>query len=144
MGLKINKEKTKTMRINARNQEKIIINGQDIEDVDDFVYLGAKVCKEEVCMKDMKTRLSKARGAFDKLKKIWNSNNISRRTKMRLYKTLVLPALLYGFETCKMNKGDDKAVPTKDPPNPMARPCQYQRAAGKSGHEATECGSDVS
>ena len=106
--------------------------------------MGAKVCKEEVGMKDMKTRLSKARGAFDKLKKIWNSNNISRRTKPMLYKMLVVPALLYGFETWKINKGDDKAVPTKDPPNPMARPCQYQRAAGKSGHEATECGSDVS
>ena len=43
VGLKINKEKTKAMRINARNQEKIKINGQDIEDVDEFVYLGAKV-----------------------------------------------------------------------------------------------------
>ena len=52
MGLKINKEKTKAMRINARNQEKIIINGQDIEDVDEFVYLGAKVCKEGGGMKD--------------------------------------------------------------------------------------------
>ena len=29
-------------------------------------------------------------------------------------------------------------MPTKDPPNPMTRPCQYQRATGKSRHEATE------
>ena len=36
--LKINEKKTKTMRINARNQENIIINGQDIEDVDEFVW----------------------------------------------------------------------------------------------------------
>ena len=46
MGLKINLEKTKAMRINARNLEKIVINGQDIENVNEFVYLGAKVCKE--------------------------------------------------------------------------------------------------
>ena len=83
-------EKTKAMRINARNQEKIIINGQDIEDVDEFVYLGAKVCKEGGGMKDLKNRLSKARGAFNKLKKIWSSNNILRKTKLRLYKTLVV------------------------------------------------------
>ena len=70
VGLKINKEKTKAMRINARNQEKIIINGQDIEDVDEFVYLEAKVCKVGGGMKDLKNRLSKARGAFNKLKKI--------------------------------------------------------------------------
>ena len=110
VGLKINGEKTKTMRINARNQENIIINGQDIEDVEEFVYLGAKVCKEGGGMKDLKNRLSKARGAFNKLKKIWISNNISRKTKLRLYKTLVVPVLLYGSETWKMNKGDDKAV----------------------------------
>ena len=67
VGLKINKEKTKAMRINARNQEKIIINGQDIGDVNEFVYLGAKVCKEGGGMKDLKNRFSKARGAFNKL-----------------------------------------------------------------------------
>ena len=94
VGLKINNEKTKAMRINARNQEKIITNGQDIEDVDQFVYLGAKVCKEGGCMKDLKNRLSKARGSFSKVKKIWNSNNILRRPKVRLYKTLVLLVLL--------------------------------------------------
>ena len=68
-----------------RNLEKIIINGQrDIEDVDEFVFLGAKVCKERVGMKDLKNRLSKARGAFNKLKKIWISNNILRKAKLRL------------------------------------------------------------
>lgn len=64
VGLKINTGNTKTMRINARNQEKIKINGQDIEDVDEFTYLEAKVCKEGGGMKDLKKRLSKARGAF--------------------------------------------------------------------------------
>ena len=61
-------------------------------------------------MKDLKNRLSKARGAFVRLRRIWNSSNISRVTKLRLYKTLVLPVLLYGCETWKMNKGDDKIV----------------------------------
>ena len=85
-----------------------MINGQDIEDVDDFMYLGAKVCKEGRGMKVLKNRLSKARGALNKLK-IWISNNISSTTKLRLYKTLEVPVLLYGSETRKMNKGDDKA-----------------------------------
>ena len=58
----------------------------------------------------MKNRLSKVRGAFNRLKKIWISNNILRKTKLRLYKTLVVPVLLYGSETWKMNKRDDKAV----------------------------------
>ncbi|PFX17059.1 hypothetical protein AWC38_SpisGene18635 [Stylophora pistillata] len=46
----------------------------------------------------------------------------------------------------KTTRLDEEArqVPTKDPPNPMARRCQHQRATGKGRHEATECGSDVS
>ena len=61
-------------------------------------------------MRDLKNRLSKARGAFIKMKKIWNSKSTTRKTKLRLYKTLVVPVLLYGCETWKMNKGDNKAI----------------------------------
>ena len=110
VGLKINIEKTKMMRINSRNQDQITIEGRDINEVEEFVYLGATVCKEGGGMKDLKNRLSKARGAFVRLKKTWRSNNISRRTKLKLFKTLVVPVLLYGSETWKMNKRENKEV----------------------------------
>ena len=63
-------------------------------------------------MKDPKNRLSKARSAFVRLKRIWRSKTILRRAK--LYKTLIMPVLLYGCETWKMNKGDDRAVDVFD------------------------------
>ena len=109
-GLRINWSKTKILRINARQQEKITIHGQEIEDVNEFTYLGAKVCKEGGGMKDLRNRLSKARGAYTKLSRIWKSKEITKRTKLKLYKALVLSVLLYGSETWKMNKGDDKAI----------------------------------
>ena len=40
VGLKVNMEKTKVMKINAKNQERIIIAGQGIAEVDEFTYLG--------------------------------------------------------------------------------------------------------
>ena len=58
-------------------------------------------------MKDPKNGLSKARGALVRLKRIWRSKTILRRKK--LYKTLVVPVLLYGCETWKVNEGDDRA-----------------------------------
>jgi len=99
VGLKINKGKTKVMRINRKSQEKVAVDGQDIGEIE-FNYLGATICKEGGGgMKDLKNRLSKARGTFARLKRIGNSRNIMKRTKLRLLKTVVVPVLLYGYET---------------------------------------------
>ncbi len=57
------------MRINARNQERLKIKVQDTEDVNEFTLLGAIVCKEGGGVKDLKNKLSKARGTFIRLKK---------------------------------------------------------------------------
>ena len=48
------------MRINARNQDAIKLRGQDIEDVEQFTYLGATVCKEGGGMKDIKKQTFKS------------------------------------------------------------------------------------
>ena len=59
-----------------KNQEVIMIAGQGIADVDEFTDLGATVCKEGGGMKDLKNRLSKARIAFVRLKRIRRSKTI--------------------------------------------------------------------
>ena len=59
-------------------------------------------------MKDLRKRLSKARSSYTRLKRIRNSKKMTRRAKIKLYKTLVLPVLLYRCETWKINKEDEK------------------------------------
>ena len=86
------------------------VNGRGIDDVDRFVYLGATVSKEGGGTEDIHNRVVKARGVFLRLKNIWSSNSISRRTKVGLYKTLVKPVLMYGCETWKMNKSDENKI----------------------------------
>ena len=110
VGLKVNVDKCKLLRINSRNNDVVEVNGRGIEDVDRLVYLGATVSKEGGGTEDIHNRVVKARGVFLKLKKIWSSNSISRRTKVRLYKTLVKPVLMYGCETWKMNKSDENKI----------------------------------
>ena len=76
------------------------VNKGGIEVVDKFLYLGGTVSKEGGGTGDIDNRVVKARRVFLrlKMKKIWTSNNISQRTKVRLYKTLVNPVLMYRCE----------------------------------------------
>ena len=65
-GLQVNVGKCKAMRVNARNNEAITVNGLALENVEKFIYQGATVCKQGGG-EDVETRLGKARGAFLKL-----------------------------------------------------------------------------
>ena len=110
MGKKVNVDKCKLLRINSGNNDMVEVNGRGTEDVDRFVYLRATVSKDGGCTEDIHNRAVKTRGVFLRLKKIWNSHNISRRTKVGLYNTLVKPVLMYGCETWKMNKCDENEI----------------------------------
>ena len=72
--------------------------------------MGATVSKDGGGAIDIERRLAKARGAFLRLNKIWSSGNIGRHTKIMLFKTLVLTVLLYGCETWKLTKRDEKKI----------------------------------
>ena len=66
--------KCKTLRTKfARNRESIVVNDEEVEDVEEFVYLGAIVDKEGGGSKDISTRLQKARGAFQRLWQAWTA-----------------------------------------------------------------------
>lgn len=110
VGLKVNKKKTKIMRMNNKKRDAVKIEEDDIDDVNEFAYLGAIVSKEGGGEREMNSRINKARVAFTKLSKIWRSKQYGRKTKIKLYKTLVRPVLLYGCETWKMNKSDENRL----------------------------------
>ena len=53
--------------MNSRREDKVMIGREEVEDVEEFVYLGATVTKEGGGTEDFKKRLSKAQGAFFQL-----------------------------------------------------------------------------
>ena len=91
VGLILNAQKCKVMTINTRREDTLMIGREEVEDVGEFVYLGTTVTKEGGGTEDIKEHLSKARGAFFNLKKIWNTRSIGRTTKMKLFKIFVRP-----------------------------------------------------
>ena len=71
VGLKINARKCETLKTEySSDRERIVVNGREVEDVKEFIYLGASVDKEGGGSKDIMNRLQKAFSAFQRLGKV--------------------------------------------------------------------------
>ena len=110
VGLRINSKKSKVMRLHARNDQRIEINGEQVDEVEEFVYLGALMNKEGGATKDIQHRLSKARQISYRMRKIWGTFEIGRKTKVQLFKTIVRSVLMYGCETWILTKTETKKL----------------------------------
>ena len=94
-GLKISTKKTNVLRINVNNNNAVVIDGQEVEGMDSFDYLGARITKYAGAKDDIKNCLRKATGAFNKLAKIWRSGKLSKKAKIRIFKSKVIAVLLH-------------------------------------------------
>ena len=104
VGLDIHPQKTKILKINTSNPAPITLDGNNLEEVETFTYLGSVINQQGGTDVDVKSRIGKARSAFTTLKNIWKSHQISTRTKIRLFNSNVKSVLLYGSETRRTTK----------------------------------------
>ena len=102
--LKINIKKTRHLKMSGRNNESITVNGEVVDEVDHFTYLGSMVSTSGDGEEEILVRISKAIQAFASFRGTWRSKNISQKTKIRFFKSNVLSTLLYGAESWKMTK----------------------------------------
>ena len=104
-------ENSNTLRTEfARNSESIVVSSEEVKDVEEFAYLGAIVEKKGGGSEDIRNRMQKARGAFQRLWKVWVARRIGKRAKMCQFKTLVRSVLLHGCETWKITKTDERTL----------------------------------
>ena len=102
--LRISKSTTKWMRINTINADRLELNGEETDEVEDFAYLGSNISKDGGSDRDMQVRIGKARTAFTILSPVWKSKTTSRKTKVRIFNINVKCVLLYGSETWRVTK----------------------------------------
>jgi hypothetical protein len=89
------------MTINNTNTNPIIVSGNPLEVVEEFVYLSSKMTADGDCQQEVATRVSKANQAFAMVKPIWRSTGLSIHTKLKIFKSNILAILLYGSECWK-------------------------------------------
>jgi hypothetical protein len=105
VGLKINVNKSKEMRI-AMNNETFCKHSKAIERVTQFAYLGSIIDNAGAKEADTTARIRKAQTAFCALNRSWHSKTYvySTQTKLGIFHYNVKAVLLYGCETCKNSR----------------------------------------
>ena len=103
-GLTISTKKTEVLHQPAPGkpyvESNITINGQRLNVVAKFTYLGSTLSRNVVIDDEVNVRLAKASAAFGRLyKNVWNRRGITTVTKIKVYRAIVLTTLLYGCET---------------------------------------------
>lgn len=114
MGLKINDNKTKLVRFGrgTENEEDITEIEQQYEQVETFKYLGVIVSSQSEEHIEIKNRINLASRSLHALNKLLSTRLLSHRTKLKIYKTIIRPVLLYGAETWTLDKNTEKKLIT--------------------------------
>ena len=98
-GMEISAEKTKLMTSNTRSiNTEIKINGQKLETVTSFEYLGS-VITDEGSKPEILSRVAQATAALPRLKSVWNNRSISLSSKIRPMRSPVTSTFLYACES---------------------------------------------
>ena len=98
--------------IRAENHAPLLLNEESVEDATSFTYLGSNVSHTGGADEDIKLRIGKARTAYHRLKKVWNSGQLHRRSKLRLFTSNVIPVLLFGCSSWIMTDKDERSLDT--------------------------------
>ena len=103
-GLKLNTQKTKIMASGSITSWQI--DGETMETVTDFIFLGSKITEDGDCSHEIKRCLLLGRKAMTNLDSILKSRDITLPTKVCLVKALVLPVVMYGCESWTIKKAE--------------------------------------
>ena len=95
-GLKLNFQKAKIMTSGPITSWQI--DGETMETVTDFIFLGSKITADGDCSHEIKRRLLLGRKAVTKLDSILKSRDITLPTKVYIVKSMVFPVVMYGCE----------------------------------------------
>jgi hypothetical protein len=84
---------------NVSPNQVIKIANRSFENVSQFKYLGTTVIKQNLIQEEFKRRLNSGIDRYNSVQNLLSSRLLSKNLKIRIYKTILLPVVLYGCET---------------------------------------------
>ena len=76
------------------------IDGETVETVSEFIFLGSKITADSDCSHEIKRCLLLGRKVMTNLDSLFKSRDITLSTKVRLVKAMVFPLVMYGYASC--------------------------------------------
>ena len=107
-GLKLNIQKTKIMASGPITSWQI--DGETMETVTDFIFLGSKITVDGDCSHEIKGCLLLGGKVMTNLDSIFKSRDITLPTKVRLVKAMVSPVVIYGYESWTVKKAECRRI----------------------------------
>ena len=104
VGLKLNIQKTKITASGPITSWQI--DGETVETLADFIFLGSKITTDDDCSHEIKRRLLLGRKIMTNLDSIFKSRDITLPTKVRLVKAMVFLVVMYGCESWTIKKAE--------------------------------------
>ena len=107
VGLKLSIRKTKIMASGPITSWEI--DGETMETVTDFIFLGSKITPDGDCGHEIKRCLLLGRKVMTNLDSILKSRDITLPTKVRLVKAMIFPVVMYGCESWTVKKAEQRS-----------------------------------
>ena len=108
VGLKLNIQKKKIMASDPITSWEI--DGETVETVSDFIFLGSKITADGDCSHEIKRRLLLGRKIMTNLDSLLKSRDVTWPTKVRLVKAMVFPVVMYGCEGWTVKKAEHRRI----------------------------------
>ena len=108
VGLKLHIQKTKIMATGPIPSWEI--DGETVETVSDFIFLGSKITADGDCSHEIERRLLLGRKVMTNIDSIFESRDITLPTKVRLVKAMVFPVVMYGCESWTVKQAEHRRI----------------------------------
>ena len=108
VGLKLNIQKTKIMASGPITSWEI--DGETVETVANFIFLGSKITADGDCSHEIERHLLLGKNVITNLDSILKGRDITLSTKVHLVKAMVFPVVMYGYESWTIKKAESRRI----------------------------------
>ena len=95
---------------NAGRIHSVRIDNSTFERVEEFKYLGTTLRNQNSIAEEIKSRLKSGNACYHSVQNLWSSGLLSQNLTIKIYRTVILPVVLYGCETWSLKLWEEKKL----------------------------------